>query len=252
MVLGACCLGCRSVDDARVLQVLNQRGFGRPTQDANREYYIGIGDTVVMRDPNHGMYNGVVEAVRMDGVITLPDVGTVYVNGLTPAEATQVVAMRYEDYVTNTDSISIEVTSINSKKFYVTGAPPRRAILQSFTGDITLLDAMVKSNVDERLVDLEEILVMRGDPENPLIIVCNYEDIARRGLTRDNILIRENDVIYLTPSIAGYIAWGVDMALAPLQPIKEFITGANTIVATADSFGQGGYGNKNKGYNYNY
>jgi hypothetical protein len=109
---------------------------------------------------------------------------------------------------------------------------------------------MVRSLADERLVDLEEILVMRGDPENPLIITCNYEDVVRRGLTRDNILIRENDVIWLSPSIAGYIAWGVDMLLAPLEPIKEFVFGTSSVIAVTDSFGQGtGYGKK--GVNYN-
>jgi polysaccharide export outer membrane protein len=243
-VLFALCVGCRSADDARVLQVLNQRGFGRPTQDANREYYIGIGDTVVIRDPNHPMYNGVVEAVRMDGVVTLPDVGAVYVNGLTPDEATQVVAMRYEDYVTNTDSISVEVTSINSKQYYITGAPPRKPQAANFNGDITLIDALVRANMNESLIDTDQVLVIRGDPENPLVIACNYEDISRRGLTRDNILIRENDIIYLKPSFVGYIAWGVDIALAPLTPIKEFIYGSSNILSAVDSFGSGTGGKK--------
>jgi protein involved in polysaccharide export with SLBB domain len=67
-----------------VLQVLNQRGFGRPTQDANRQYYVGIGDAIVIQDRIHPEYNGVQEIVRMDGVVTLPEVGEVYITGLSP------------------------------------------------------------------------------------------------------------------------------------------------------------------------
>ncbi len=243
--------GCRSTDDARMLQVLNQRGFGRPTQDANRQYYLGIGDTVVMRDPNHPEYNGVVEAVRMDGVVTLPDVGPVYVNGLTPQEASQVVQMRYEDYITDTTGITIEVTGIQSKVYYVTAAPPRKPQWVRFEGDVTLIDALIRANISEPLIDTEAVLVMRGDPVNPLVIACNYENIKRKGLTRDNIMIRENDIIYLQPSVVGYIAWGVDVMLAPLTPIKEFIFGTSSVLSATSTFGKTGTGNKNFNNNFN-
>lgn len=243
--------GCRHTDDARVLQVLNQRGFGRATRDANRQYYIGIGDTLVMRDSLHVEYNGVVEAVRMDGVITLPDVGEVYVNSLTPEEATQAVRERYSDYVLDTDGISIEVTSIQSKRYYIARLPPNDPLALEFRGDITLLDALLQANIDEILVDTDEILVIRGDPENPLIITCNYDDITRRGLTRDNIQIVENDIVYLTPSVIGWVTYGVDVLISPIKPIRDLLLGSSQIVATSESFGQTGKGYGNNNYNNN-
>jgi len=117
---------CTTADDARVLQVLNQRGFGRPTQDANRQYYIGIGDGVALRDPDHKEYSGQVEKVRMDGTVTLADVGEVYINGLTPSEATQAIRQRYDRFLVDTSGMILQVTSTSSKKYYVTGAPPRK------------------------------------------------------------------------------------------------------------------------------
>ncbi len=251
--LGLLCLaGCTTSEDARVLQVLNQRGFGRPTYDANRQYYVGIGDSVVVRDTMHIEYNGVSEQVRMDGVITLPDVGEVYVNGLTPEEMTQVVRLRYEEYVNDTSGLSVEVSLISSKRYYITGIPPRSPRSVDFRGDVTLLDALLTAQMNEHLIATDEIMVIRGDPEDPLEISCNYDAIKQRGFTRDNIQVRENDIIYLTPSWIGYVAYFVDALLAPLTPIQQFITGADRIVRTTDSFGQGNSGGNNYNNNNNF
>lgn len=254
--LGACVLalvaglglsGCTSTNDARVLQVLNQRGFGRPTQDANRRYYIGIGDGIVLQSNIYPELNGVSENVRMDGTVTLPDVGEVYINGLTPDEATEVVRQRYDYILSDTTNLLIRVSAISSKRYYVTAAPPRAAQSITFNGDTTLMDVVVGANIDELIIDTDAILVIRGDPENPLRISCDYDDIVQ-GYTRDNILIRENDVIYLTPNFLGYIKWGVAAVLAPLQPIQELFFGVNNIVTVSDTFGEP-YGRR--GYNNN-
>lgn len=241
---------CRTADDARVLQVLNQRGFGRPTQDANRQYYLGIGDAVVVRATGYPEYSGQAESIRMDGTVTLEDVGEVYLNGLTPEEATEAVRDRYSAYVTDTDAFVLQVTAINSKKYYITGVPPYKPRTVKFLGDTLLIDALTGAIADENLVDTDNILVIRGDPENPLVISCDYDAIRFQGYTRDNILIRENDVIYLNPSWIGYITWFVSALLAPLQPLQQLITGTNNIVNQTNSFGQGG-GFGNNGFNNN-
>ena len=242
---------CASSDDARVLQVLNQRGFGRPTQDANRQYYVGIGDSIVLQDRIHPEYNGVQETVRMDGVVTLPEVGEVYINGLSPDEITQVLQLKFEQYVNDTSGMSVRVMSTTSKRYYITGLPPRITKSFPFTGDVLLIDAIERGNVDQLLVDEKRIRVLRGDPENPLVIECNYDDIQERGLTRDNILIRENDVIYLTPSVVGWLTYFVSLLLAPLEPVEDLLFGWNNVVSISDSFGEGTvgqYGNNNQYY----
>ncbi|MGQ0552057.1 MAG: polysaccharide biosynthesis/export family protein [Planctomycetota bacterium] len=247
---------CHSTDDARVLQVLNQRGFGRPTQDANRQYYVGIGDGLTISDKLHAEYNNLSEVVRMDGVITLPEVGELYVNGLSPDEVTEVVRKAYDLYVNDTSGLTARVTSYNSKRYYVSGLNPNKPRSVTFRGDTLLIDALITAGLDQTIVDTEDIRVIRGDPENPLVIRCNYDAITQEGRTRDNILIRENDIIYLTPSIIGYITYGVAKLTAPLQPIQQLITGFNNVLAIGDSFGQNtvgfGYGSKfNQGGNNN-
>jgi protein involved in polysaccharide export with SLBB domain len=238
--------GCRTTDDARVLQVLNQRGFGRPTQDANRQYYIGINDTIILDDSMHPEYRGQQEVVRMDGVITLADVGEVYVNGLSPDEATQAVRQAYSRLVNDTSGITVRVTGMQSKRYYVSGVAPNRPRSVPFRGDELLLDALIRANLDVTIVATEHILVIRGDPENPLVIECNYEDIVERGLTRDNIQIRENDIIWLTPSPIGWLTYGVFILTAPIKPLTDLVFGVNNVIAVSDSFGEGtvGYGGK--------
>jgi protein involved in polysaccharide export with SLBB domain len=244
---------CASSDDARVLQVLNQRGFGRPTQDANRQYYIGIGDQISINDRLHAEYNGVSEVVRMDGTVTLPEVNEVYINGLTPDECTEVIRQKYATYVNDSSAMTVRVTAIKSKRYYVAGLPPQLTTTQVFNGDLLLVDAILAAHPDELIVDTDNIRVIRGDPENPLVIECDYDDIVQYGLTRDNIQIRENDVIYLTPSIVGYITYVVAVLVSPLKPIQELVYGYNNIITVTDSFGQGTvgyYGNKGYGGGY--
>ena len=252
VILLACLVGCETTgDDARVLQVLNQRGFGRPTQDANRQYYLGIGDRVVIRAVDYKEYSGQSEAIRMDGTVTLSDVGEIYLNGLTPDEATQVVREHYAHLVTDADSFIVSVTAITSKKYYVTGVPPYKPRRVKFVGDTLLIDALISAIQNEDLVDTDKILVLRGDPENPLQIACDYDAIRSEGLTRDNILIRENDIIYLTPSWIGYIAWFVSKLTAPLTPVRNLVLGANQTVSTVNSFGQVGFNNNNQNNKFN-
>lgn len=238
--------GCRTTDDARVLQVLNQRGFGRPTQDANRQYYLGIGDQIRLRAPDFKEYDGQSEKIRMDGTVTLEDVDEVYLNGLTPEEASEAVRKRYAEYVKETEEFDVLVSAINSKRYYVTGVPPFKPRAVVFKGDTLLIDALSGQIGDENLVDTDAILVIRGDPENPLVIICDYDDVRFDGLTRDNILIRENDIIYLNPSVVGYLAWGVSLILSPLTPLQQLVTGSNNIVTTVDSFGEFSSLNNNK------
>lgn len=245
--------GCQAGDDARVLQVLNQRGFGRPTRDANRQYYVGIGDQLNVSAPGLADYNGQAESVRMDGTITLQDVGEIYVNGLSPDEVTEVVRQAYSVMLNDTSSIVVRVVGIQSKRYYISGLPPRKSSSRPMKGDELLVDVMIASNLDATLVDTDEILVIRGDPENPLVIVCDFDDIIERGLTRDNIQIRENDIIYLSPSVIGWLTYGVEILISPLKPIQSLVFGANNIVSTAGSFGQinTGYGNQFNNPNFN-
>lgn len=252
IALGLAVCGCASdADDARVLQALNQRGFGRPTKDANRRYYVGIGDRVVLRDINHAEYNGISETIRMDGTITLPDVGEIYVNGLTPEEITEVIRLRYDRYVLDTSGMEARVTSFNSKKYYVTSLPSRLPQAVPFRGDTLLIDAMIQARYNAFLVDDDEIKVIRGDPENPLVISCDFAAICSEGLTRDNIQIRENDIIYLTPSIMGYITSTIEFLLTPLTPIVNLVRQSNLTISTLDTFGEPNQFN-NRNFNNNF
>lgn len=248
LLLGLLAACSATADDARVLQTLNQRGFGRTTLDANRQYYIGIGDSLVLRDINHAEYNNIAERVRMDGTITLPQVGEVYVNGLTPAEASEVVQLRYSDFVKDVSGMEVNVQQITSKYFYVVTVQKRLARRVAFTGDILLIDAMERSLFDPIQTNTSSVKVIRGDPENPLVLTCDYDEIIERGYTRDNILIRENDVIYLTPSLIGRVTGVIQILLAPLKPLQQFIQGLNNTIAITESFGQGtvGFGQGNQ------
>jgi len=108
--LGLCALAissaCSSTSpDKRLLQYLNQEGFGnRYTGNPEEQNYITIGDTLDMTDtwhPDELTFTGLV--VDIDGTIVLPELGAVDVAGQTRSELEAYLLEKYSPYYTKLD-----------------------------------------------------------------------------------------------------------------------------------------------------
>lgn len=227
--------GCRSYDDARILQALNQRGFGRKAMgDLNEVYTIGIGDSLMITDafnPDNAIPPVVV---RTDGVIKLPLVGEVYVNGFSTAEIEETLNERYREFY-NSPRIQVFVSQSNSKFFFLRGEVAvggRQPILR---GDLTVADVVLQS-ATPITADLSDIYVIRADPSYPLVIPVDLEKLIEYGDARDNILIREDDIIVVNPNLAGYVRNFVQLLLAPITPLLQLAVSVRNIETIYDSF----------------
>ena len=77
---------CSTAPNKRELQYLNTDGFGnRYTGNAEDQNYVTLGDTINIADSYHQELGGAY-TVDIDGTIVLPEVGAVYVAGLTRTE----------------------------------------------------------------------------------------------------------------------------------------------------------------------
>jgi len=246
---------CYTTDDARVLQILNERGFGRKySGNANELFYYGVGDSFTFADTFNVELQGSL-TIRMDGTVNFPQIGETYVAGLTSKEIASMLDTRFAHYYKYI-SITVIPGNVVSKKIFVHLDTDKNMVV-TFRGDQTLYDLVQSVNYDSIDVDLDNIKVVRADPVHPLVIYCDIDDMTHGGYSRDNILLREDDIIYFTPSIVGYLKLFVKTILSPLQPAVQLITGVNRMDMMIDTFGEGvqaggryGRGGYGGGYGY--
>ena len=228
--------GCAAQDDARVQTLLNQRGFGaRYSGDAAEQYYLGIGDNIIVQDPGHPELNSNY-AVRIDGVIDVPLIGEMYVAGLTIPDVEEALTRRLREYIT-TAQVDVQLGQAVSKFYYIEGEIGTGGGRRSFTGSETLF-GVVNQAGPTLLADEDAIRLIRSDPVNPLIFEFDYDDMLTGGWSRGNVNVRENDIVYVPPNTIGYITIFVQLLLAPVQRGLAGILQASRVVNTFDNFGQ--------------
>ncbi len=221
--------GCRATEEKRVFQYLNDSGFGtRASGDANTENYLVIGDSVSISDTIHPELKVSPQEVDVDGTISLPDVGQVNVLGMTrrrlEAFLTETYATLYER-----NDFKVEIRSAagtSGKKYFVVGEVGKQGAV-AFEGDKTIIEAVLEAGPKEETANLSRVLLIRGDPVDPLIITINFHDFIDYGDTTYNVLVRENDIVYIPPTFIGTIGNFVKRLIYPItvvvQPLQSLI-----------------------------
>lgn len=232
---------CRTFDDARVLQALNQRGFGRKyVGDANEILTVGIGDTFSIADVENPDILGSF-TVRLDGVVTVPLIGEVFVAGFTTSEISNALAQRFKEYFTD-PKIQVSLVTVTSKRYFLRGEVSNQGE-QPLVKDTTVWDAVMATGVPIT-ADISDIYVVRSDPRHPLIIPVDLGKMLRYGDSGDNILIREDDIVVVRPNLAGWVRRSVEYLLAPITPLTQLITSLDRI----ESYGDDDNNNNNNRY----
>ena len=244
--------GCYTTDDARMLQVLNERGFGRKyTGNANEVFYFGVGDLIKFQDKDNPELSGTAR-VRMDGTVDFPMLGETYVAGLTSREIAAMLNMRLGQYYKYVN-IAVSPAQVVSKRIFIQ-VDTNVHIVKQFKGDMTLFDVLQSVHYDSMLVDLDNVKVIRADPVHPLVMYCDMDAMISDGNSRDNILVKEDDIIYLTPTFIGYVVRVVRWFIEPLRPIAELWGTARSVYYSWSSpyygygYGRRRYGGSWRGY----
>jgi len=242
--------GCKITDDARVLQLLNERGFGRRASgNCNETFYFGIGDSMKMMDKFNPELKG-IHTIRMDGTVDFPQIGETYVAGFTAKEIASMLNMRFGHYYKYV-AVTVTPGKIKSKKYFV-HLDTDKSYMKPFQGGQTLYDILMTIRYNSIDVDLSNVKVIRCDPVHPLVIYCDMDAMIHEGDSRDNILIKEDDIIFMTPSLIGYFKRLVKTLISPLQPLVSLVTSVNKIDILMDTFGDPYYNQNNRNRNRRY
>lgn len=225
-------VGCRAVDDQRTFRYLNSAGFGKQdVGDANYENYITRGDIVTIKDSLHADLVLPPQDVDVDGTISVPELGQVRVAGMSREGLKAYLTEAFASLYDKTDfqiSIASGSTASTGKKYFVVGEVEKKGA-QNFRGDLTIIEAILEAEPKSETANTSRIQLIRGDPVDPLIITVNYHDFIDYGDMTYNIIVHENDIIYVPPTLLGSLGnflekvfYPVKVVVTPLQSILFF------------------------------
>jgi protein involved in polysaccharide export with SLBB domain len=229
LALGWSIAGCRAPEEKRVFQYLNQSGFGQRAQgNANQQNYLVVGDTVTITDSIHTELKLPAQEVDVDGTINLPELGQLYVLGKTrrelEADLTSLYAPLYERTDIRVNISSGVSTTGGGKKYFILGEVQKPG-RQAFAGDRTIFEAVYLATPIDQTANLARIQLVRGDPVDPLIITVNFHDIIDYGDTTYNVIVHENDIIYVPPTLFGSIGHLIKQLIYPIQVVVDALQG---------------------------
>ncbi len=134
--------------------------------------------------------------VRPDGKISLPLVGDIVANGLTPAQLKEKIAEKLSDYVSNPE-VTVIVQAINSRKFNMVGqiASPGTYDL---TRRLTVLDAIAQAGGPVDFAKVKKIYILRLlENGERLRIPFNYKQVIRGKNFHQNVDLKPGDTIVI-------------------------------------------------------
>jgi len=215
---------CHTAPDKRLLQYLNQEGFGNSyIGNAEEENYVAIGDTVELQDTMHGNEIRATQVVDIDGTILVPLAGAVHVAGYTRSELEAFLTEKYSSYYGETD-IQVRIRT-KGKKYFIFGQVGGDGA-QDFNGDLTVFEAVMKASPNENSANLGRVRLVRPDPVDPIVVTINVGDMILTGDSTFNIHVRERDIIYVPPTLLAQLGFFINDLLFPVNEVLRSVSGA--------------------------
>jgi polysaccharide export outer membrane protein len=128
-------------------------------------------------------------AVRPDGKITMPLIGEVRATGQSPLQLTATLKQLLTQYLNNPD-VSVFVTEVRSKKFYIDGEVNRPGSFPLVT-PTSVLEALSHSGGFREFANTKKIRVLRGGQ----IRHFSYKDVTNGKHLEQNIAVENGDHI---------------------------------------------------------
>ena len=233
-------VACNSAPDKRTLQYLNTQGFGnRYRGNAYVENWLAIGDLLEINDSFNDDLKGVAATVDIDGTVVLPELGAVRVAGLTRTGVEALLMEKYSPYYDQLD-IKARITTRN-KKYFVFGEVSAQGE-QPFPGDLTLFQAVTKANPNASTANLGRVRLIRADPKDPFVQTYDLGDMVSHGYSTFNVLVQEDDIIYVPPTLMAEVGYFIDTLIFPA---KQVLTSLSTAIFSLSFFtGSGAFRNQ--------
>jgi polysaccharide export outer membrane protein len=181
-----------SAADTRVGLASMPTATPKDTEKTDASYVIGIADDLqisVWKEPD---LSGPV-VVRPDGMITLPVINDVHVDGLTTKQVQDILTEKLRRVV-NTPQVTVIVRNIRSRKVFLVGQVGHPGAL-SLTGHETVLQVVAESGGLGPYAKAEKIYILRRTGGHQEKISFNYRKAIKGGDPKSDFQLETGDVI---------------------------------------------------------
>lgn len=138
--------------------------------------------------------------VHSDGTIFYPYVGEVKVAGLKVTEIRDILRQELAKYIAS-PQVDVTVASFRSKRVYMTGELNKPGTQPITNVPLTLLEAVSNAGGLTDTADWTNVTLTRNGETKRY----SLRDLYRQGDTRENILLRPNDIIHVARNDAAKI-----------------------------------------------
>ena len=163
--------------------------------------------------------HGQRQRIRPDGKISFEDIGDVEAAGKTPEQLAEILRLKLMEYyeLTEESPIDVQIVAYQSKVYYVLGqvsAPGPR----TYTGRDSFLNAITIAQPNP-MAWIERIQGIRPSAHKdtkPEIFEINLDRMIAHGDTSKNVLLQEGDIIYVPPTVLGWMALKIEEFIRPI------------------------------------
>jgi len=180
--------------------------------------------------------DGEAQIIRQDGKISLRLLGEVEVAGMTPVEIARklesLLAAYYRD-----PKVNVRLGRTDSKKYYVFGQVGGRGAFK-YTGRDTVLSAIAAAKPTPiACLDLVRIIRPSHDESKRVEITVDCNRMVKKGQMDQNVYLQEGDIIYVPPTVLGWIGLRFGELLFPVQPAVQTVTLPAQSRTSLDNYG---------------
>ena len=152
------------------------------------EYKIGPGDVLqiaVFKEPDASVPDA---TVRSDGKISMPFLGEVEVQGMTPLAVEKTLTQKLLPFIKDPE-VSVVVKSVQSERVFVIGQVKKSGPIK-LTGSMKVLEALSEAGLDD-FAKSQKIFVLRNNTKLPF----HYKDVIQGKHAEENIMLQPGDTI---------------------------------------------------------
>jgi polysaccharide export outer membrane protein len=153
-----------------------------------RTYVIGPEDILMIRVWREPDFTGPV-AVRPDGKVTMPLIGDIHAEGLTPERLSTQLKDALSSYI-NQPEVTVSVNQVNSKKYFITGQVNRPG-QYPLVVPTRVFDALAGAGGFRDFANTKNIIIVRGDKR----IKFNYNEVLQGKKLEQNIFLENGDML---------------------------------------------------------
>lgn len=218
---------CSSGPSARERSQLKY--FQKPYQKtvSTDRFALAPPDIITIYAPKAPEVDKQKQQIAPDGTINLDLLNRVYVAGMSPQEIETLLAEKLKTFYQDV-KVRVDV-EYHSQWYYVFGEAVNPGP-KPYTGRDTFVTAVAQAQITRQSWP-ERIYVIKpsADPDQRHVTVVNLKEIIQQGDATPNVLLEQDDIVYIPLNPLAAIGVAVQNLLSPAQPLLQVAGGARMV-----------------------